>query len=174
MRKSSGFIWKTLCRVGLVGGMLILGAGVLAEKPDWAGPPGGQGKHKNRDRSEGRGDSYGSYQSGSGVEIRIGGYFGDSQRMAVRNEYREQSRSGSCPPGLAKKNNGCMPPGQARKWVMGQPLPKDVVYYPIEPGISVRLGIPPAGHKFVRVAADILLIAVGTGMVIDAVQDIGR
>jgi hypothetical protein len=22
---------------------------------------------------------------------------------------------GSCPPGLAKKNNGCMPPGQAKK-----------------------------------------------------------
>lgn len=27
---------------------------------------------------------------------------------------------GGCPPGLAKKNNGCMPPGQARKLARGQ------------------------------------------------------
>ena len=27
---------------------------------------------------------------------------------------------GSCPPGLAKKNNGCLPPGQARKLYRGQ------------------------------------------------------
>ena len=28
---------------------------------------------------------------------------------------------GGCPPGLAKKGNGCMPPGQAAKFI-GQPL----------------------------------------------------
>ena len=27
---------------------------------------------------------------------------------------------GNCPPGLAKKHNGCMPPGQARKLARGQ------------------------------------------------------
>jgi hypothetical protein len=27
---------------------------------------------------------------------------------------------GGCPPGLAKKNNGCMPPGQARKLDRGE------------------------------------------------------
>ena len=27
---------------------------------------------------------------------------------------------GGCPPGLAKKNNGCMPPGQAKKLNVGQ------------------------------------------------------
>ena len=27
---------------------------------------------------------------------------------------------GGCPPGLAKKHNGCMPPGQARKLARGQ------------------------------------------------------
>jgi hypothetical protein len=27
---------------------------------------------------------------------------------------------GGCPPGLAKKNNGCLPPGQARKFARGQ------------------------------------------------------
>lgn len=28
-----------------------------------------------------------------------------------------------CPPGLAKKNNGCLPPGQARKLGIGDRLP---------------------------------------------------
>jgi len=39
--------------------------------------------------------------------------------------------------------------------------------------LVVQLGIPPAGHRYVRVAADILLIAVGTGLVIDAIEDLG-
>ena len=33
-------------------------------------------------------------------------------------------RNGNCPPGLAKKNNGCMPPGQFKKlYSTGQILP---------------------------------------------------
>lgn len=42
------------------------------------------------------------------------------------------------------------------------------------PGLAVQLGVPPAGHRYVRVGADILLIAVGTAMVIDALQDLNR
>jgi len=34
--------------------------------------------------------------------------------------------------------------------------------------------VPPAGYRYVRVAADILLIAVGTRMVADAITDLGR
>ncbi len=30
---------------------------------------------------------------------------------------------GGCPPGLARKHNGCMPPGQAKKLVRGQRFP---------------------------------------------------
>ncbi|RZL05866.1 MAG: hypothetical protein EOP40_18990, partial [Rubrivivax sp.] len=88
--------------------------------------------------------------------------------------YVEQFRSGRCPPGLAKKNNGCLPPGQAKKYAIGQPLPAGVVYYAVPAPVMVQLGTPPAGHKYVRVATDILLIAIGTGMVIDAIQDLGR
>jgi hypothetical protein len=29
-------------------------------------------------------------------------------------------QQGGCPPGLAKKNNGCLPPGQAKKLGIGQ------------------------------------------------------
>ncbi|HND53454.1 MAG TPA: Ig-like domain-containing protein, partial [Pirellulaceae bacterium] len=54
------------------------------------------------------------------------------------------------------------------------PLPRDVVYYDAPGEIVLRLGIPPEGHRYVRVAADILLIAVGTGLVVDAIEDLNR
>ena len=163
---------------------LLAGAGAMAEKPEWAGG-GKNGKSQQNDmqgqpaqrESHGRADKEreGERKNTSpGQPGRSGGHFGDEQRTVVRNYYGEEYRVGRCPPGLAKKNNGCMPPGQARKWNMGQPLPRDVVYYSIPPAIVVQLGVPPAGHRYVRVASDILLIAIGTGMVVDAIQDLGR
>ena len=111
---------------------------------------------------------------GSSGNVQIGVYFGAPQRQALHDYYAPQFRAAKCPPGLAKKGNGCLPPGQAKKWRVGQPLPRDVVYYPVPNEISVRIGLPPPGYKYVRVAADILMIAVGTGMVIDAVEDLMR
>ena len=175
---------KQMVRRGVwMASLLLVGAAALAEKPDWAGPPGGRGKRQQSENEQGyyqerdrRGGDYypAQNQPRVGVDIRIGGYFGDQQRSGVYNYYQEQSRGGHCPPGLAKKNNGCMPPGQARNWAVGRSLPRDVVYYPVEPGVRVRLGTPPPGHEFVRVASDILLIAVGSSMVVDAIQDLGR
>ena len=101
-------------------------------------------------------------------------HFEDRHRTSARNYYSEQFRGGHCPPGLAKKNNGCMPPGQARKWAVGRSLPRDVIYYEVPPTLVVQFGQPQAGYRYVRVASDILLIAIGTGMVIDAMQDIAR
>lgn len=131
-----------------------------ANKPEWAG----------------KGKSHGETAQAQGptVEVRIGGYFGDEQRRAAHDYYGGQQAKGHCPPGLAKKNNGCMPPGQAKKWARGQPLPGDVVSYPLPREVSVRIGVPPAGYKYVRVANDILLIAIGTRMVVDAIEDLMR
>jgi len=100
--------------------------------------------------------------------------FDDSDRVIVREYFAEDFRKGDCPPGLAKKRNGCMPPGQAKKWKVGRPLPRDVVIYDLPRELVVRIGLPPPDHKYVRVASDILLIAVGTGMVVDAIDDLGR
>ncbi|WP_439607159.1 hypothetical protein [Hydrogenophaga sp.] len=168
----------------LVLGLVLLGSlPAMAEKPDWANKQGGgKGEKNQKHQSSDRGDAPRAVQGGSSerssssvsVNIQIGGYFGDSQRVAVRDYYEPRVKAGNCPPGLAKKNNGCMPPGQAKKWRVGRPLPSDVVYYPVPSGVSLQIGLPPAGHKYVRVAADILLIAVGTGMVVDAIEDLGR
>nr|MDP2190056.1 hypothetical protein [Rhodoferax sp.] len=158
---------KTGRTLALLLAALLATAGAMAEKPDWAGG-GKNGKPKQNEMQERRGES------SQGKRDRMDRHFGDDQRTVVRNYYSEQYRVGRCPPGLAKKNNGCMPPGQARKWAVGQPLPRDVVYYNLPSSIVVQLGVPPSGHRYVRVASDILLIAIGTGMVIDGIENLGR
>lgn len=171
---------------------LVLGTSLSAAhagKPQWVEDghhkPEKDRKHERHQRDDRRSDDRrdddhrgGDVRSGGGsgvsVQIQIGGYFGDVQRRAARDYYEPRWRAGKCPPGLAKKGNGCRPPGQVKHWHRGQPLPREVVYYPVPASVQVQLGTPPAGHKFVRVASDILLIAVGTGLVIDAIEDLGQ
>jgi Ni/Co efflux regulator RcnB len=182
---------QMLCSFTLVFSMLLASGAAMADRPEWAGSRNGddeqnqQHKHKKRDsyredndghenRYEGRHESDRYEGRRGGVVIQIGGYFDDRRRADLHEYYHERERSGHCPPGLAKKHNGCVPPGHDRRWSRGEYLPRDVVYHSVEPEILIRLGTPPAGHKFVRVAADILLIAVGTGLVVDAIDDLGR
>lgn len=157
---------------------------VLAEKPDWAGggkpdkgnkggsDKGGSdkgGPDKDRGGGQGGGDSHG-YDNRGGATVSL--RFGDRQRSIARDYYHSEFSRGNCPPGLAKKNNGCMPPGQAKKWSRGRALPRDVVYYDLPRSLVIELGVPPEGHRYVRVASDILLIAVGSMMVVDAIEDL--
>lgn len=149
---------------------------VWAEKPEGVGQGKG-GKQAQKERSQdkdGSGNKGGQQARPAAQDVRVGAYFGDQQRVVVRDYYSKQYSAGRCPPGLAKKNNGCMPPGQAKKWAVGQPLPRDVVFYPVPQSVVIQLGAPPAGHKYVRVASDILLIAIGSSMIVDAIQDLGR
>ena len=96
-------------------------------------------------------------------------------RDTVYSYYRTEYAAGNCPPGLAKKNNGCLPPGQAKKmWTVGQPLPRGVLYDPLPPVLLGRLTPVPAGYQYVRVANDILLLVVGTRMVTSAIADLSR
>lgn len=176
-QQTRGRIWVAIAAWGLAFGAA---APVWAEKPDWAGQ--GHGKHKKdreerhdgEDRRRNDGPSMAVQLGGGGLTISVGSYFGDNQRRAAQDYYAPQVRSGHCPPGLAKKNNGCLPPGQAKKWSVGQRLPSGTMTYPVPHELRVRLGTPPAGHEFVRMAGDILLIAVGTSMVVDAIEDLMR
>lgn len=101
------------------------------------------------------------------------GFTREHQRV-IAEYYGPQKTKSHCPPGLAKKNNGCLPPGQAKKWQKGQPLPTDLQYQDLPKELSRRLPAPPPNHRFVQVANDVLMIAIGTGMVIDAIENIMR
>ncbi|HZY20417.1 MAG TPA: hypothetical protein VFE82_18245 [Ramlibacter sp.] len=162
--------FPTSLSLRVLGGLLactITAVPALAEKPEWAGGGKGHGKkHEDGGKHEAKGGRH---------EVRVGAYFSDHDREAARASYGQRDGSGKgCPPGLAKKNNGCMPPGQAKKYALGRPLPPEVVIYPVPRQVLVTLPPAPAGHKYVRVAADVLLIAVGSSMVIDAIADLGR
>ena len=158
----------------------------FAEKPEWAGG-GGKGdkeskhekKHGNKhddrrddDQFESASSSKKSGKKHQDKQLKAGYYFADQQRVVINNYYGNEFKAGRCPPGLAKKNNGCMTPGQAKKYVVGQRLPSNVVYYQVPQNVVYQLGAPPSGYRYVRVASDILLLAVGTSMVVDAIQNL--
>jgi len=167
---------QTRCRntlfAVLASAALCLAGPALGDKPEGAGggkPDKHQGKSGGKKEAKGHAE-HGGHEGQTGTSIR----FEDRQRVVVREYYTREFHAGHCPPGLAKKHNGCMPPGQAKKWAVGRPLPRDVVYYDLPPAVVVEIGMPPPGHRYVRVATDILMIAIGTGLVVDAIQDLGR
>ena len=105
-------------------------------------------------------------------ELPTPGHFHMVQRQAAQVWYDEPEHRGFVPPGRGRKSG--VPPGQARQWRRGEPLPAGLVWYALPRSLELVLGAPPTGHRYVRVASDILLIAVGTGIVVDAMEDLAR
>jgi hypothetical protein len=128
----------------------LLAAPALADKPGHAG----KGKHKGKDQGPDK------------VVI-----FADRERDAVRGYWIETHGRGNCPPGLAKKRNGCLPPGQAKKrYVVGRRLPAAMVVQPVPQMIITRLQPVPAGYEYVMLDGDLLKLALGTRLVVDAID----
>jgi Ni/Co efflux regulator RcnB len=107
-------------------------------------------------------------------DVRVGQYFNDQQREAVRGYYGQKYGNGRrCPPGLAKKNNSCMPPGQVR-YTIGQPLARTVTVYQVPQPVIVQLPVAPVGYRYVRVGNDILLVSPQSQMVVDVIAGLLR
>ncbi len=163
---------------GIVRVLAFAMAGALIASPVFA-DKGGKGHGKGHDRAEqrdDRGDNKAERRDDRAEDRRVSRmeHFNDPHRGYVRDYYDGQYRAGRCPPGLAKKHNGCMPPGQAKKWDVGRPLPREVRYYEVPTTLIQQLGSPPAGYRYVRVDDNILLLATGTRMVVDAIRSLGR
>lgn len=146
-----------IATVFVLAGLLTLPTMVSADK-------GGRG-HKQHGKGQG--------QAGHGpdamVTVKVG--FSVVQRDAVRAWYGESYGRGKCPPGLAKKRNGCLPPGQAKKrYTIGLPLPPGLPRLPPPPALLMRIGPPPPGFQFIMLDGDLVQLAVGTALVVDAVQ----
>jgi Ni/Co efflux regulator RcnB len=174
-------VWRRLLVLAVVL-VALPGASAWAEKPDWAGGKGRENR-EDRDNRDERGNRSGKPDKGdkadrrdgpssSGLNIVIG--FTASDRGAIEAYYRDQARTGQCPPGLAKKNNGCQPPGQAKAWRKGQALAAGLPVRDLSPELRIRLPLPPVNHRYVELAGDILLVAIGTAIVVDAVENILR
>ena len=144
-----------------------------AERPDWNDrhhPRSERFEHGHRHDRD-RSDRPGDWRAPRAVPPPA--YFAERQRRHVQNYYSPRLRMGHCPPGLLKKGHGCLPPGQVRPWVLGQPLPRDLRRYPLPYELRYQLGRAPAGYEYVRVAGDILLITIGAALVVDAIEDLG-
>lgn len=154
---------RRMGRRGFVTVGLMLAAPVALAAPPWqrggGGPPHGGAPGRPPDHGNGHGPDF---QPNNADQDRIRGY------------YAEEFRQGRCPPGLARKNNGCLPPGQAKGWVIGQRLPAGVTYYALPPVLLAQIAVPPPGYQYVRVASDILLMATATGVIASAVADLAR
>jgi hypothetical protein len=163
-----------------------------AERPEWAGTAssgkhghpgvkgnkGNSGQHgadstnKNKNAGKSWNNQGGNHYGGKGNYPAHNFNFDSRQRAIIHDYFAPRFQGGRCPPGLAKKYNGCLPPGQAKKWAIGYPLPRNAIFYDLPPSLLAQLGYPGPGYRYVRVAADILLIAAGTGMVLAAMEDI--
>src|SRR5262245_26466669 len=99
-------------------------------------------------KDNGKGKGKGNKGKAKGNDVVL---FVDRDRELVRTYYVESYGRG-CPPGLAKKNNGCLPPGQAKKrYVVGQVLPRTIVYQPAPTVLVQRLAPIPVGYQYVVV-----------------------
>ena len=96
--------------------------------------------------------------------------FGSNDHAAIRAYYGRRIGRGNCPPGLAKKRNGCLPPGHAKRWAVGRPLPYGVTWYAVPHDLVVRLTPPPYGYRYVYLDGGVLLLNLGTRVVFDAVS----
>jgi len=63
-----------------------------------------------------------------------------------------------------------------RSWQVGRALPHTVVYHEVSAPYytQYRLAPPPHNHRYVRVGDDILLIAIGTGLIASAIYNIAH
>jgi hypothetical protein len=119
--------------------LAVLTASILLASPAFAGKPAHAGKGKNK---------------GKGPDAVV--VFHDRDREAARSYWVDTYGRGNCPPGLAKKNNGCLPPGQAKKrYVVGRRLPGAVLVQPVPQVIVTRLSPVPSGYEYVMVDGDI-------------------
>jgi Ni/Co efflux regulator RcnB len=80
------------------------------------------------------------------------------------------TRVAGCPPGLAKKDNGCLPPGQAKKLAVGQPLPYGAVYT-VPRNVLVTLPPPPLGYRYAVVHDQVVLVS-QQNIVVDIIRSL--
>jgi Ni/Co efflux regulator RcnB len=85
--------------------------------------------------------------------LKPGAYFNDKARASVRAYYAAHPIKGAVP-------------GNA--WQIGQHVPAGAAAVPA--ALLAKLPKLPPGHKYVQLAGDVLLVAAGSGMVVDAID----
>lgn len=150
---------QSLLSTLLIATMAFSSTAVLAD------PPHGKGRGPDKhDKYDHRKDDRRDWDRG-----RDRAYIRDSDKVIIRqyivNDYRARYH---CPPGLARKHNGCLPPGHARYYI-GQPLPSYLEWRPVPRPLLVRLQPVPYGYRYIMVDNDVLLMSEASHEIIDAI-----
>jgi len=123
--------------------------------------------HKEKSKHGGGGESWSNEHDDHDHARR----FSNDDRDYWRDYWHQEYAHGNCPPGLAKKHNGCMPPGQAKKrYRVGYPLLPDIVILPVPVVLLPRLAPCPPGYRYGMIDGDLVQLAVGTLLVVDAIE----
>ena len=152
-----------------IASLLFAGTGFAKDKGDDRDDGGGKQGNKHSQKEDKKAEK--KAEKREREEIKQGAYFNDQQRIYVR-EYYTTNYGGSkrCPPGLAKKNNGCLPPGQERNWVVGQPVPRNVTVYSVAQPVIRMLPPAPYGYRYARIGGDIVLVQQQNNIIVDIIQ----
>ncbi len=104
----------------------------------------------------------------------VGRYFDERLRRAVREHFTANRGTGPCPPGVILKNGRCESPVSQRNWKLGEPLPEQLSTGDAPPQLLEKLGPAPAGHAYLLLEGDLLLVNTATRVVVDSVLDLGQ
>ena len=74
-----------------------------------------------------------------------------------------------CPPGLAKKNPPCVPPGQARQAAVGSVIDLGGVHLVSRPGLY-GLGEPPKGQRYAIMNGRLVRVDRDTGRILSIIR----
>ncbi len=123
-----------------------------------------QAAHADPDKSAEKEESY-CQQNGKYTQR-----FNIRDRGVIRS-YLADRYASSCPPELAGRHNGCLPPsGPGRKtYLLGYPLKQETAYEFAPQSLLVLLKPVPEGYQYVIVDKDMLLVSEATHTVIDTV-----
>lgn len=155
----------------LILGLVAVAATFTAGSPAFADPwKNGDGRgrndtyiYRNYDHQD-HGRNIYSYPPDRGRTEVIKIY--DNDRI-ILNRYVADRYRASYPPGWVKKHHGY--PQMPRRYIIGYPLPRDVVYYSVPYEVRSHMRPVPVGYQYVRVDNDVLLMNAATKQIIDAV-----
>ncbi len=144
--------------------VLTIGVASYATTEAYAKPDKEHGKSHGKSKGKDKG-KHGSHHDFDDDKVRIS--LGSDVRVRIEQLMGTHYRR-HCPPGLAKKHNGCRPPGQVKRYVIGQPLPGYLSYWPVPGDVLDLLPVAPYGSRYIWVDRDILLISEATKKILDA------
>ena len=152
-----------------IASLLMAGPAFAKDKGDDHGNGGGKHGNKHSQKNEDKAEK--KAEKREREEIRQGAYFNDQQRAYARQYYSTTYKDGKrCPPGLAKNNNGCMPPGQVQDLVVGQPIPSNIKVYQVAQPVIQKLPPAPVGYRYERIGGDIVLIQQQNNIIVDVIK----